>query len=76
MTWAPSRVPRFAFPSHWVGTTVRWDVEASEAGTTVNFRPAGFSDDDEAGPVAYTCGQLMARLKQCAETGRPDPVIV
>jgi hypothetical protein len=55
---------------------MRWDVEASEAGTTVNFRYAGFSDDDEAGLVAYTCGQIMSRLKQCAETGRPDPLIV
>jgi len=76
MSWAPSRVPRFAFPPHWVGTTVRWDVEASEAGTTVDFRHAGFGDDVEAGLVASTCGQIMSRLTQCAETGRPDPVFV
>jgi hypothetical protein len=55
---------------------VRWDVEASEAATTVNFRHARFGDDDEAALVAYTCGQIMSRLKRCAETGRPDPVIV
>jgi hypothetical protein len=29
------------FPPHWVGTTVRWDVEPSDAGATVNFRHAG-----------------------------------
>jgi hypothetical protein len=63
MSWAPSRVPRFAFPPHWVGTTV-------------DFRHAGFGDDVEAGLVASTCGQIVSRLKQCAETGRPDPVFV
>src|SRR5947208_14559108 len=30
------------FPPHWVGTTVRWDVEAKDAGATVNFRHGGF----------------------------------
>jgi mannose-6-phosphate isomerase-like protein (cupin superfamily) len=39
-------------------------------------RHAGFSDDDEAGRVAYTWGRIMARVKQYAETGRPDPVFV
>src|SRR5579864_6365968 len=62
------------FPHHRVGTTVRWDVEASDTGTTVNFRHAGFSDDEEAGRVAYTWGQIMVRLKAYAESGRPDPV--
>jgi uncharacterized protein YndB with AHSA1/START domain len=62
------------FPPHWVGTTVRWDVEARDDGTTVSFRHAGFSDDEEAGRVAYTWGQIMARLKEYAETGSPHPV--
>jgi uncharacterized protein YndB with AHSA1/START domain len=62
------------FPPHWVGTTVRWDVEAREGGSTVSFRHAGFADDAEAGRVAYTWGQIMLRLKEYAETGRPDPV--
>jgi uncharacterized protein YndB with AHSA1/START domain len=62
------------FPPHWVGTTVRWDVLASDAGSTVSFRHAGFADEDEAGRVAYTWGQIMVRLKQYAESGRPDPV--
>ena len=62
------------FPPHWVGTTVRWDVAAREAGSTVRFRHAGFVDDDEAGRVAYTWGQIMVRLKEYAETGRPDPL--
>ena len=62
------------FPPHWVGTTVRWDVEPRDAGSTVSFRHAGFSDDEEAGRVAYTWGQIMARLKEYAESGKPDPV--
>jgi uncharacterized protein YndB with AHSA1/START domain len=62
------------FPPHWVGTTVRWDVETREGGSTVAFRHAGFTDDEEAGRVAYTWGQVMVRLKEYAETGKPDPL--
>lgn len=62
------------FPPHWVGTTVRWDVAAREEGSTVGFRHAGFTDDEEAGRVAYTWGQVMVRLKEYAETGKPDPL--
>ena len=66
------------FPPHWIGTNVRWDVEpreeSSDGGSTVSFRHAGFTDEEEAGRVAYTWGQIMARLKQYAETGRADPV--
>jgi hypothetical protein len=62
------------FPPHWAGTTIRWDVEAREDGSTVAFRHAGFADDDDAGRVAYTWGEVMARLKQYAETGRAEPV--
>ena len=46
----------------------------SEGGSTVSFRHAGFTDDEETGRVAYTWGQIMAKLKQYAETGNPDPV--
>ncbi len=62
------------FPPHWVGTTVRWDVEARDGGSTVMFRHAGFTDDEEAGRVSYTWGMIMTKLKQYAETGAPDPV--
>jgi uncharacterized protein YndB with AHSA1/START domain len=62
------------FPPHWVGTTVRWDVEARDGGSTVQFRHAGFDDEEEAGRVAYTWGQIVVRLKQYAESGRRDPV--
>lgn len=63
-----------SFPPHWVGTTVRWDVEAREEGSTVGFRHAGFADEEEAGRVAYTWGQIVVRLKEYAETGTPNPV--
>jgi hypothetical protein len=62
------------FPPHWVGTTIRWDVDAREGGATVGFCHAGFGDDEEAGRVAFTWGQIMVKLKEYAETGRPDPV--
>ncbi len=62
------------FPPHWVGTTIHWDVEASDNGSTVSFRHEGFDDDEEAGRVAYTWGQIMTRLVEYAETGRPNPV--
>jgi len=63
-----------SFPPHWIGTNVRWDVESRDGGSTVSFRHAGFTDEEEAGRVAYTWGQIMTRLKQYAETGRADPV--
>ncbi len=62
------------FPPHWVGTTIRWDVEPREGGSTVSFRHAGFSDDEEAGRVAYTWGQIMVRLKEYSESGHANPV--
>ncbi len=62
------------FPPHWVGTTVRWDVEPGEGGSTVSFRHAGFTDEAEVGSVAYTWGQIMVRLKEYAESGARNPV--
>jgi uncharacterized protein YndB with AHSA1/START domain len=61
------------FPPHWVGSHVRWDLDPSDSGTTVAFRHAGLTDEDEVGRVAYTWGQIMARLKAYAESGTPDP---
>ncbi len=62
------------FPPHWVGTTVHWDVQAREGGSTVSFRHAGFTADEDAGHAAYTWGQIMTRLKEYAETGRANPL--
>lgn len=63
------------FPPHWIGTTVRWEVDASQNGSTVSFRHEGFSDDEETGRVAYTRGQIMTRLAEYAKTGEPNPVV-
>lgn len=62
------------FPPHWVGTSVRWEVEPREGGATVSFRHAGFDDEEEVGRVAYTWGQILVRLKEYTESGRPNPV--
>jgi uncharacterized protein YndB with AHSA1/START domain len=62
------------FPPHWVGTSIRWDVEPRDGGSTVAFRHEGFSDEDEAGRVAFTWGQIMGQLKAYAETGNAAPV--
>jgi uncharacterized protein YndB with AHSA1/START domain len=62
------------FPPHWVGTSIRWDVESRDGGSTVAFRHDGFSDEEEAGRVAFTWGEIMARLKEYAESGRANPV--
>jgi len=63
-----------SFPPHWVGTTIRWDVEPRDEGSTVNFRHDGFSEDGHAGHAAFTWGQIMVQLKKYAETGHPAPV--
>lgn len=63
-----------SFPPHWVGTTIRWDVEPTDDGANVRFRHGPFSDDDEAGMVAYTWGQIVVQLKALAETGTATPV--
>jgi hypothetical protein len=42
----------------------------------VRFRHGSFGDDWETGAVAFTWGQIMTKLKQYAETGKPDPVFV
>ena len=62
------------FPPHWVGTTIRWDIEGRAGGSTVAFRHAGFGAEVDAGHAAYTWGQIMVHLKAYAESGRPDPV--
>jgi uncharacterized protein YndB with AHSA1/START domain len=62
------------FPPHWVGTSIRWDVAARDGGSPVAFRHDGFSDEEEAGRVAFTWGEIMARLKEYAESGRANPV--
>lgn len=63
-----------SFPPHWVGTTIRWDVEPRDDGSTVKFRHDGFTEDGHAGHAAFTWGQIMVQLKHYAESGSPAPV--
>ena len=62
------------FPPHWVGTTIRWDVEARDGGSAIRFRHDGFDNDGNAGHAAFTWGQIVVQLKHYAETGNPAPV--
>ena len=62
------------FPPHWIGTTVRWNVDAVDGGAMVRFRHGPFADEDEAGAVAFTWGQIVVQLKALAETGTATPV--
>ena len=64
------------FPN-WDGTTVTWDISPAENGETgVLFRhadwPASVSQDD-LGSINYTWGLVVERLKQYAESGKPNP---
>jgi uncharacterized protein YndB with AHSA1/START domain len=65
------------FPN-WGGTTVTWDMSAAETGeTSVLFRhgdwPASVTQDD-LGSINFVWGQIVERLKQYAETGKPNPL--
>ena len=65
------------FPN-WDGTTVTWDISPAENGETgVLFRhadwPATVSQDD-LGSINYTWGLVVERLKQYAESGKPNPL--
>ncbi|TMC26576.1 MAG: SRPBCC domain-containing protein [Chloroflexi bacterium] len=65
------------FPN-WDKTTVSWDIAAAEKGeTSVTFRhadwPATVSQDD-LGSINYTWGLVVERLKQYAESGKPNPL--
>ena len=37
-TGGASAKPSSAFPPHWAGTEIRWQLAAAEGGTTVSFR--------------------------------------
>ncbi len=67
-----------AFPPHWSGTTISWELSDSPepgGGTRVLFHHRGWQDDDPGLPVAaYTWGQLITRLKDYAESGTPQPL--
>src|ERR1700730_8073668 len=65
------------FPN-WDGTTVTWDISPAENGETGGVvRPADWSDSvshGDLGSINYTWGLVVERLKQYAESGKPNPL--
>ena len=65
------------FPN-WGDTTVSWDISPAESGeTSVTFRHANWPEtvsQDDLGSINYTWGLIVERLKQYAESGKPDPL--
>ncbi|MEV8093187.1 SRPBCC domain-containing protein [Kitasatospora sp. NPDC085879] len=63
-----------AFPPHWGGTTITWELTAVPEGTRVAFSHSGFPESEAEIPMtSETWGILMTRLKEYAETGKPNP---
>ena len=64
-----------AGPPEWIGTDIRFDVQADEQGnTSVLFSHDGWATTEESYPfIAYSWAQILPRLKHLAETGRGDP---
>ncbi|MEP7002949.1 MAG: SRPBCC domain-containing protein [Chloroflexota bacterium] len=66
------------FPG-WRDTTVTWTLgPGSGAGTTkLEFRMGNLAayPEQAVGEVNYTWGQVVARLKGYAETGKPQPYL-
>ncbi|WP_432173074.1 SRPBCC family protein [Streptomyces sp. Tue6028] len=62
------------FPPHWAGTTITWDLTGTPEGTRVAFAHSGFPEGEPEIPmINETWGILMTRLKDYAETGKPNP---
>ncbi|WP_380278029.1 SRPBCC domain-containing protein [Kitasatospora purpeofusca] len=72
-----------AFPPHWAGTWISWDLaerpdERGDPGhrTRLLLRHGGWQPGGEEGVplVAGTWAQLLVRLKDYAQSGRPQPL--
>ena len=64
------------FPPWWAGTTIRWRVERNPdgPGSRVHFEHGGYEPDNPVIPIVTPAwAQIILRLKDYAETGRPDP---
>jgi uncharacterized protein YndB with AHSA1/START domain len=64
------------FPG-WENTTVSWEiVAAKDGGQELRFSHEGWPAEVPQGELAsvnYTWGQVVGKLKNYAETGKPDP---
>ena len=64
------------FPPWWAGTTVSWTVgpNPDKPGTRLQFRHGGYDPENPVIPVVTPAwAQIIVRLKEYAETGRPNP---
>ncbi len=66
------------FP-YWTGTLVTWEIRpsANPGETVLMFTHTGWPENyprDEFATVNFTWGQIVARLKAYAESGRPQPL--
>jgi uncharacterized protein YndB with AHSA1/START domain len=61
-------------PEEWNGTTLTWRIEAGANQTVLHFTHSGWkSMTDFCASCNSMWGRLMFRLKDYAETGKPDP---
>ena len=59
------------------GGTVGWPFPAENGETGVLFRHAGWPEkvsQDDLGSINYTWGLIVERLKQYAESSKPNPL--
>ena len=64
-----------AGPPEWVGTTISFDVQTDADGnTSVLFGQDGWATTNESFPfIAYSWAQILPRLKELSESGKPNP---
>ncbi|MER6301012.1 SRPBCC domain-containing protein [Kitasatospora sp. NPDC001539] len=74
-----------AFPPHWAGTWISWDLTGQPADqpggperTRLLFRHGGWQPGSEEGvpAVAGTWAELLVRLKDYAQSGKVQPYFV
>jgi hypothetical protein len=64
-----------AGPPEWGGTTISFEIESDpEANTSVLFSHDGWATTEESFPfITYSWAQILPRLKELSESGRPNP---
>jgi hypothetical protein len=65
-----------AFPPWWAGTTIRWAMSNNPEGpgTRLMFEHGGYAPDNPVIPIVTPAwAQIILRLKNYAESGRPQP---
>jgi hypothetical protein len=64
-------------PPWWKDTSIRFEVEAQEDGSTLSFTHRGFDPEDPIIPVITPAWVgFLNNLVQVARTGQPSPAVV